>query len=432
MEMSVLTEQLMRFSDSVGSEIKRASAEFAAQAGTVEARIQALEWRTTYHRAAVWLAVRPQAYSALFDLVLTLSLLKVEHEKTWMLRFGEANRPMLEAVTRLEGAAWKLADEVLTDSELAMVRTFHQQWLAEAPGEAFVFDLSRMPSFEQLSLRQAAQRGLFTGITDLVTLDPLAGLEPATREVELVRRLGDRFFFYLQRLPTLLTSELELQLLRASQAAEVRGVLADIERFSRASEALAGTAAALPPAVGAELRLALEQASAELTVQREALVQDLEEARAPLVEVLERSQGTLEAGSEMSTALTAAIQALDAFVGRFQEPGVEQGEAPPSAGAEPAEPAGRPFDITEYGAAAAQIGAAAGELTAAIETLDRSLPEVQRVLDEAARRGEAAVDHATSRALLVLGVALVGGALVLLGTRWISRRWTGAPAPRME
>jgi hypothetical protein len=334
---------------------------------------------------------------------------------------------MLEAVTRLEQAAWKLADEVLTDSELATARTFHEQWLAEAPGEAFVFDLSRMPSFEQLSSRQAAQRGLFTGITDLVTLDPLAGLEPATREVELVRRLGDRFFFYVQRLPTLVTPEIELQLLRASQSAEVSGVLADVERFSLASESLAGTAAALPASVGAELRVALQEASDQLSVQREALVQDLEEARAPLVEVLDQSRATLEAGREMSTALTGAIQALDAFVGRFDQP--EEPDAPggPGAAATPAsaasaEPAGKPFDVSEYGAAAAQIGGAARELTAAITALDQSLPRVQQVLDEAAERGNQAVDHATLRAFQLLGAALVGGTLVLLVTRRVSPR----------
>ena len=82
----------------------------------------------------------------------------------------------------------------------------------------------------------------------------------------------------------------------------------------------------------------------------------------------------------------------------------------------------RPFDITEYGAAAERIGAAVHELNATIATLDRNLPEVQRVLEEAAARGERTIDHAYRRVMELILLALGGAAAAVLLVRWISGR----------
>ncbi|HEX6885209.1 MAG TPA: hypothetical protein VF530_17680, partial [Planctomycetota bacterium] len=164
--------------------------------------------------------------------------------------------------------------------------------------------------------------------------------------------------------------------------------------------------------------------SAELTAQREGLVADLESARAPLVELLGETRGTAESGRAMADSLTGTLTALDAFVGRFDDP-VEEAGQPPATAAAPAtaeEPAGKPFDIAEYGLAAERIGVAAGELEQTIATLDRSLPEVQRVLDEAAGRAERAVDHAWTRALQLVGLALGGIFVVVLVLRRMPAR----------
>jgi len=189
---------------------------------------------------------------------------------------------------------------------------------------------------------------------------------------------------------------------------EVRGVLSDSERVSKAAASLAETAAALPEAVRKEREAAVAQISAELALQRQGLIADLQAAEEPSRKLLADARATLEAGAQMSTALQGAITSLDTFLDRFDKP-------PAPAGAQPApdsaQPPGKPFDVSEY-------GASARELDSMLQTLGRELPAVQRALDETAARGERAIDHAFVRAL-ELGLALIAAAGLAL---WLLRR----------
>ena len=45
---------------------------------------------------------------------------------------------------------------------------------------------------------------LFSELSELVSLDPLSGLEPTTREIEQTRLFAERTLFYLQRVPLIL------------------------------------------------------------------------------------------------------------------------------------------------------------------------------------------------------------------------------------
>jgi hypothetical protein len=129
------------------------------------------------------------------------------------------------------------------------------------------------------------------------------------------------------------------------------------------------------------------------------------------------------------------VRAGDALVARFTEDGGEEQPAPstPAAarGEAPAETAGRPFDITEYTAAAESIGRAAHELGAAIATLDQSLPRVERALERAGAQADRSVDHAFARALAPGRGARrrrAGGAPRAPGARWRDPGRGGAAA----
>jgi hypothetical protein len=336
---------------------------------------------------------------------------------------------MLDSLLRLEEGVWALAAEGLSEEQLGHVRSIVATWLAGDPADR-IAEVAKLPGFADLVGRSSGAPSSVVGeLTGLLSVDPLAGLEPAVRELGQARLLAERAFYYAQRMPEVVTARVELLLLNSAQTAEVSGALASVERVSHAAASLAATAEGLPASFAAERDAALTQISSELTAQREGLVRDLESARAPLVELLEDTRGTAEAGRAMADSLTATLQALDAFVGRFAGKDEEEpaGEPAPvrtaiDATGEPA-PAGRPFDITDYGATAERIGVAARELGTTIATLERSLPEVRRVLDEAAARADRSLDHASMRALQLLGAALAGSALAILLVRRISLRW---------
>jgi hypothetical protein len=416
---SALQTGVMRFADTFAARITQASNEFADKAGTPEARIQALTWSTGQSTSAFAIATGPNPNIAVLDMIVLVTLGRMVHEEYWMPKvWGEADRPMIEAFTQLEQHVWSVAGEVLTAEQQEGVRAALREWREQNPDmgiTAFV----KLPVFQDLvKAREGDPTKKGNSLGELLSMDPLSGLEPAVREIEQTRLFGERSVFYLQRAPILLSSQIELLTLKLMRIAEVQGALADSERVSKAAASLAETAAALPEAVRKEREAAVKQISDELALQRRGLVTDLETAEGPARKVLSETRATLEAGTQMSTALQAAITTLNTFLARFDKP-----PAPAGAGAAaPAEPPGKPFDVSDYGTAATKLGTAATEIKDLLQTLDTQLPKVQQVIDEAAQRGEKTIDHAFQRGLELGGALIAAAALAVLLVRRGSRR----------
>ncbi|HEX6884257.1 MAG TPA: hypothetical protein VF530_12840, partial [Planctomycetota bacterium] len=301
---TLVQTRFMRFADLFASEIEQATADFAARAGTVEARVQALDWRIDYANTLWRLASGPRPYAALFDAIIVVTYVRHLHETHWTEVYGAADQPMIEALQRQEQAIWNLTAEGLPEPYLGKVREIVAAWLA-GDDASRIAEVAKLPGFADIGAKQGG--GLVGDLTSLVRLDTLSGLEPMVREVAQSRQLLERVFYYLQRQPEILSARVELLTLRASQSSESQGVLASVERVSLAAESLAATAATLPASVAAEREAALTQLSAELTAQREGLVADLESARAPLVELLGETRGTAESGRAMADSLTGTL-----------------------------------------------------------------------------------------------------------------------------
>lgn len=421
LDAEILAGRLMRFADYFAIEIQRSTTAFATIAATPEARIQALTWRIDYTDALWKRATVNQPYTGLFDSIVLLTAVRIRHEEYWSKAWGAADQELIDSLKQSEAAAWKLAGEAMTPEQLAESRKLLEDWLANDPtARGREVDL---PSFDDLVAKNGASK-LVSGLTDLVRIDPMEGLEPATREIRQARALAERFFYFSQRLPELLEARVELLTLRSAQAQETRAVLESVERVSRSAESISATAESLPAKVSAERTAAIEQLSRELDHQREGLVRDMQAAREPLTDILGETRSTADATRALADSLTPTLQALGVFLDRFKK----DPNAPAQPAAEPATPS-RPFDITEYGAAAERIGAAVHELNATLSALDEHLPEIRRVVDETAARSEGTIDYAWRRMLELLLAALVGAVVAVLAVRWISLRWTRA-APR--
>lgn len=410
----VVQARLMRYADLFAVEIEQASETFALGAGTPEAHIQALTWRIDYSNLLWRLASGPQAYASLFDSLIAVSLVRNTHETRWRETWVEFDEPMITALVSLEQRLWTLAGEVLPPKFLSETKKVVTTWLETEPGRR-MSEVANLPSFTDLAGSGPTKGGLVNDLSNLVRVDPLAGLEPAVREIQQVRQMAERTVYYVQRQPEILSARLELLTLRASRTSEARATLESVERVSQAAASLAATAEALPASLATEREAALTQLSSELTAQREGLVADLEGSRATLVQLMEELRGTTDSGRAMATALTGTIEALDRFLARFDSPEEEAAETAAAPAPAADAPAARPFDVNEYGLAAERIGQAAHELAAAVATLDRSLPQVQQVLEAAATRTEQSLDHVWRRALQLVGATLLGVlALVLV------------------
>ncbi len=418
MDPGLLQAQLMRLADSMAVQVSAASQAFAERAGTPEARKQALTWSIEVNTRACSIASQPKPLLALLDITVLVVAARSIHEHYWGPEvWGEADQPMIAAWTELEAAAWQLVGFAIAPEQQQELRDVLEQWRAEHEGDSSQLTIG-LPTFADLVHRhpgaaQAKSGGLFS----LLDVDPFQGLEPAAREIAAARALGDRALFVTGRLPGLLAMRVELLALQLAEQPTPASVVADLARVSSTAEKIGHVAENLPEVLRVEREAALKQISDELTVQRAGIVADLERAREPLVTLLTEARGTLEAGTQLSASLDTTLKSFDELMERFKKPDVPA--APPAAA--PETPA-RPFDITEYTAAAAQLANAARELGTTIATLDRSLPKVRAVLDETATRADRSVSRAIWLGLRAVLIAIAAAALAVLLVRWISAR----------
>lgn len=415
---SVLTD-LMRYADLINLRVDVASHQFEQAEGTSEATLQASEWRLKALHGSLQVAAGPNSVTGLLDLLVLASGSKWLLEDYWIPEvWGETARPMHVAFDEIERDGWKLVDRYLSADDAKAARKLLGDWRAKNP-KITPETLLAFPNFMALAEKEETSGGGSSSLLGIVGLDPLSGLEPAARQIEQSRLLGLRALFFGQRASRLIAAEIEYRLLLMRDSKESRQLLADTERITTTLEAFQAAAEGLPAQLSAEREAALKQVSEELSAQRAGLVADLEASHEPLGDLLRHTESTLEAGKGMSAELTKTLETLDTFMGRFERPEGEPAPAPVAAGSD--EPAGKPFDIEDYGAAAERVGVAARELTALVSALDQRLPEVQRLLDEAAQRGERTVDHTLLR-LFQLGLGLI---VVSTLARLLLRRTAG-------
>ena len=162
-------------------------------------------------------------------------------------------------------------------------------------------------------------------------------------------------------------------------------------RFAAVAEALPGT-------ISAEREALIRQLNETLTTQAASL-------RPLLVEM----RGTLEAGSAAAASVDRATRSIDALVARFAK--------------KPGEPdTGKPFDVTEYTQAAAEIAHAATVLDQ-LDRIGRHAGAAARLpVDAGAAQGRSLVDYFFVRVAWLIALLCLGLLATLLLYRWLAPR----------
>lgn len=424
---AVLSLEVMRLADQVLLSTNRAGVRLKNALGTPEAEQQTLAWSVYHTDRVLAIASNPNPAQALVDLYFFVSVQRILHEKYWLPEvYHDADRQTLEAYQRLEDSCWQAIARVFDEPQRAQLKELIDAWQEENP-DLRAASLLETPSVSEFAVRKKPKGASATDqLLGLLAFDPMAGLEPAVREVAVTRQWGERVFFFARHLPQLMSKHAELLALHTVRLPEVQQGLAQSERISRAGEELAATAAALPKEVHAEREETLRQIADELTAQRNGLVANLEEAEGPLRSMLTESERALAEGRRLTESLTELVgpssQRASASgdarnEGDCNDRGGDNVSASTGPGGEARAddardargessvsnaPAKRPFDVREYGDAAERIGTAARELTTAVGTIDQDLPRATTALDEAEARVERSIDHAYSKALALV------------------------------
>lgn len=402
--LDILQSEVMRNADMYVGAVASASDEFRTRVGTPEARLAALQWKLLEATAAYIDATgeNPLLDAVDFTVLATLSRHYIEDE--WVgKRFGEAARPLLDVHVRLEEESWKVLSHYLSPDQLRDLAATLEQYRKKFPGTEFV-PAVRLPELAealgQNRVPSASRKS--TSIFNLLYLDPLAGLDPATQAVEQTRMLALRAMYYAQRAPILLGWQVELTTYQIASQPESQQVLGDFKGVSTSAQSLARTTELLPGLIHTEREAALNQFFDGVTRERTNLIAELTARESQLRGLLPEVRQTLEAGGAMASSVQQAIGSLDGFVRSVKAPDTN---SPPSSAPS------HPFDVRDYGQTAERIGAAARDLNVALNSLDQAVPGITRLGDQAAADAKAVVTHAFLLGLLLLVAA--GGVTVV-------------------
>lgn len=408
-QLQIQQLRVMRFADEYVGGISEPLQRFQASTDSAEDRLMAQNWKLSQATAAYTNATGPSAVVNALDMLVLATLSRMVIDDAWISeRFGDRVKPLRDAHRRLEEEAQAIAEDVVTPDQYAHLEQIIDEWRRQNPHIRSVSYVHFRDFANSIGHPTSGEEHSMGSVFSLLGLDPLSGLDPAVREIAQSRALAERAIYYAQRLPNLLDMQVERMTDQFAVTPETLRLLADVDRTARAAEDTGRLASELPNVIAREREAAIRQFM-------EAVDTESAHTRSLVTEL----RRTLEAGTVTSNSLTTSIRAFDQLMAGFQK------SAP--AGAPPTTPA-RPFDITEYTAAAAQITRAADELKQLIAGIEQGSPAVMQSADHAAASLRGVVDHAYWRIAQLIGLLLLGGLLTALAYRGIAPRLAGRRA----
>jgi hypothetical protein len=286
-----------------------------------------------------------------------------------------------------------LAVTVLEPEQQAELRAAIEAWTGENPPWESMIDARSSGFTARLAEAGKADKNARSSGFSLLMVDPLSGLDPATREIAQTRLFAERALFVTQWMPTLLRWQTELLGLNAVAMPEVQQLVANSTQIAASVERFAALAEKLPGQISAE---------------REAIVGDLQTQEKNLTPLVEQVQQTLTAGTEMSASLKTTIATFDGLMKRFGVGETNQ--------AGPPDTNSQPFQILDYAQTATRIELMAWQLTELVRTLDQTLgdtnlarlsAQVSPIVQQAQAGGKEIVDYAFWKVILTIGIALL-------------------------
>lgn len=400
-------------------------------------RRASLEIKLANVNAALQIASSPNPLVSLSDLitVVTLQRMVLESPGTKKL-FGEEVQSQLVTVYKeQEENAWRIADLAMTPKQRDELMGLIKQWRADHPDATYVSSirLDDFASARQIAVAPKNEKN--PSLLSLLALDPLAGLDPAQREITESRMLAERIFFYASRVPNVVKWQVESLYQSLMQAPEFQDIVRSARQASQAADDISDTLATLPAQITEEREALFKQFFAELTKERQATIEQINQslnlqrqaALNDLDNAQSKFQGTLKDYREAATAtnsladkLTVTIQAADKLAARF---------APENAGAAPAEKKDGDT-LKDFSAVAERTGNAADRLTQLAQSINQLLASpalterssgLQRVMQEVQGSSKELVDYAFWRLLIVVLVAPFAVVAAMLLYRRIAR-----------
>jgi hypothetical protein len=404
-QLQILQLSVMRFADEYTGSITPPIRAFQASTDNAADRLTAQNWLLSQATAAYTIATGPSPIVNTVDMVVLTTLSRMVIDDAWVgQRFGERAAPLRDAYHRLEPLALEFAKGALSADQIAELQRLIVEWREQNPEVTAISYVHFRDVASSMEKAKTQGVGRSSGLFSMLGLDPFSGLDPAVREISQTRELAERTIYYAQRLPNLLDMQVERLTLEIATMPEVTRLLANADQFAAAATTTSRVVGELPSLLPREREAAIRQIMQAVTVET-----------AHTRELVTELRAALEAGTVTSNSLDTTIHSFDQLVARLQKP--------PAADARAQQSPAKPFDITEYTTAAAEVSRTAAQLESLIGSVDRGTPALAQVSDRAAATLRGVVDHAYWRGVQLFGVLILGTLGAILAYRTAARRW---------
>ncbi len=407
-----LQQMLLRFADEFSTRMVVGVEKIRQNTNALSAA-QVLQWKIALSTEATSIGSGPNAVANLLDMTVFVTVTRMALEEHWQPKvLGEAGRPILESARNAELEIWRLADTVLTPDQQAELRRAIETWHRQNPLPESVVAARALGFATEVAQTNPADAAKTQSVFGLLRVDPLAGMDPAVREIAQTRLFAERALFVTRRMPMALRWQTELLSVNALDLPTVQQLVTNSTQISASVERFAGVAERLPGQVSRE---------------REEILKALESQERNLKPLVNEVEQVLTAGTQMSTSLNTTLTTFDAVMKRFGV-GEPNSAGPPKTNAEP-------FRIQDYTQTAAQLEATARQLTELLRTLDNTIgstnvtkltAQITPVVQQAQTGGKEIVDLVFHRAILF--VAIASGIVLIAG--WLYRLSSGRLTPK--
>ncbi len=419
-----IQSQVMGFADTYLAYVRQGVEELMRGGLTPEERARAYRGQLNTVYGAVLIASGPNSLVAMMDMVVLVTLGRMLTEDYWIPDvFGDRALPVLKTLQTAEAEIWELAKLVLWPEQQQELHDIIAQWRVDHPDQ-IVISTIRLSELSQYRRKTADAGGKQrSSVFSFFYVDPLANLDPATREIKRARELTERVFYYSERVPLLLNWMMRSLYYDLAASAEMQQLMANTTQVADVSERFVAEIEGFPDVIARERKAAITQMAGNITVEREAAIDqfmagiaderkafmdDLQAEEDRLRGALADLKLTIDAGTELSSSLDITVASLDKFVAQFES--------------DPDEPRGEPFDINDYRQTAIELTQAARQLDELVASVDQLLVTARPGEDEssfmaaievAETSGARLIDVAFKRALVIVA-ALVGGSVVVV------------------
>ncbi|MEY2697456.1 MAG: hypothetical protein RL333_1594 [Pseudomonadota bacterium] len=399
-----LQETLLRFADNFIISASLATEGLKRNGVPVEREFMVLA-KVRLSSDMIALVTGSNSLNNLISTLIYTKSMRLSIDEYWRpVQFGDSAIPMAKVLDERNRELEEYAAKILTPRQLEELHQVIDRWHKSHPSsEHNIGELANISTVNQILkvANQTVQNDGSYSVFSLLDLDPLASLDPATRELAETRLFGERTLFLTQRLPQMMEWQMELLAYRTGRLPEVTTIVDSAAGISKSSERFSLTVAELPALIHRE---------------QEAFMARLKEQQAGLDQLARDSAHTFAEGSRMADSARDVLVTYRSILDQMDKAAQTQPDSPA-------------FDIRDWGTSAEHIEKMSSSLQGLLEQLTSKSgsPGLQQLGEMTESSAQKIIDYALWRALAFLTAATLIIAGSALGSVLIYRRICNPP-----